>query len=118
MARRGLGSDPTSRPKKLIPTSAEEAQGADQGKRAESASEHGSVDAKVRTTVYLPESLAEYARDAVVALEGPPVRLSLSALVEAGVRAELERLEAEHNDGKPFEHRGTRQPKAGRRVSG
>ena len=49
--------------------------------------------AKVRATYYVEAELVERARNAAVTLMGPPHFLTLSALVEAGVRSEVERLE-------------------------
>ena len=57
---------------------------------------------KTRATFHLPVSLVEEARDATVALSGPPVRLTLAKLVEDGVRREVERLREQHNAGEPF----------------
>jgi len=42
------------------------------------------------------------ARAAVVALSGPPERLTLAALVERALRVELQRLAKAHNKGRPF----------------
>lgn len=61
---------------------------------------------RVRVTFYLPADLLEQARDATVMLQGPPVQLTLSGLAEAGIRAELDRLAAEHNGGRPWPPRG------------
>lgn len=59
-------------------------------------------DRKVRATFHLPVSLVEEARNATVALSGPPVRLTLARLVETAVRREIERLRDHHNQGQPF----------------
>jgi len=61
-----------------------------------------STGSKARATFHLPKALIESARDTVVALSGPPLRLTLAALVEAGIRRELERLKKAENAGKPF----------------
>jgi len=58
--------------------------------------------AKVKVTVLLPPDLADAARAAVVALAGPPERLTLARLAENAVRRELERLQKAHTGGKPF----------------
>lgn len=58
-----------------------------------------------RATFHLPNDLVEEARDAVVALSGPPLRLTLAAFVENALRSEIERLKRKHNDGKPFPRR-------------
>lgn len=60
---------------------------------------------KVRATFHLSPELFEAARDAVVALSGPPHRLTLAELAENAIRRELERLQAEHNKGKVFPKR-------------
>jgi hypothetical protein len=57
---------------------------------------------KVRATFHLPAALVDEARNAVVTLAGPPVRLTLARLVEDGIRRELDRLRKAHHDGKPF----------------
>jgi len=60
---------------------------------------------KVRATFHLPLDLFEEARDAVVYLSGPPVRLTLATLGEGALRRELDRLKKEHNRGKAFPKR-------------
>lgn len=57
---------------------------------------------KVKVTVLLPPDLADEARAAVVALAGPPERLTLASLTENALRRELERLKKAHTNGKPF----------------
>jgi hypothetical protein len=57
---------------------------------------------KVRATFHLPAALVDEARNAVVALAGPPVRLTLARLVEDGIRRELDRLRKAHHNGQPF----------------
>lgn len=57
---------------------------------------------KVRATFHLPKDLLEEARDAVVALSGPPVRLTLADLAENALRREVERLKKAHNKGRGF----------------
>jgi hypothetical protein len=47
----------------------------------------------------------EEARDAVVYLSGPPVRLTLAALAERALRRELDRLKKAHTEGKDFPRR-------------
>jgi hypothetical protein len=59
-------------------------------------------DRKVRATFHVPAALVEDARSAVIALAGPPLRLTLAALVESALRRELDRLKKAHNDGKPW----------------
>jgi hypothetical protein len=58
--------------------------------------------ARSRVTLRLPEDLVEAARDAVARLAGTPAETSLAALAERGLRAELGRLAAAHNHGRPF----------------
>lgn len=60
---------------------------------------------RTRATFQMDRELLERCRDTVVALSGPPVRLTLVDFVEAAVRAEIARLEAEHNDGESFPQR-------------
>jgi hypothetical protein len=56
----------------------------------------------IKATFNLPPPLVDEARAAVVALSAPPLRLTLAALVEKALRAELDRLEKDYNRGKPF----------------
>jgi hypothetical protein len=60
---------------------------------------------KERATFYLPSGLLEELRNAVVALRGASQRFTMAGIVEAGVRAELDRLASEHNKGAPFPNR-------------
>ena len=57
---------------------------------------------RTRATFQMDRELMERCRDTVVALSGPPVRLTLVDFVEAAVRKEIARLEEAHNDGEPF----------------
>ena len=57
---------------------------------------------KVRATFHLPRSLVDEARNATVALSGPPIRLTLARLVEEALRREIQRLCDTHNAGSPF----------------
>jgi hypothetical protein len=50
--------------------------------------------AKVRATFHLPRELMNEARNTVVALSGPPYRLTLAKLAENALRNEIERLKA------------------------
>ena len=63
---------------------------------------------KIRATVHLPHELFEAARDAVVQLSGPPVRLTLAALAEKALRRELARLKRTYNRGREFPRRSGR----------
>jgi hypothetical protein len=57
---------------------------------------------RARLTLRLPDDLVEAARDAVDRLAGTPAETTLTALAERGLRAELDRLAAAHNHGRPF----------------
>jgi hypothetical protein len=64
--------------------------------------------AKVRATFHLPEELMNEARNTVVALSGPPHRLTLAKLAENALRNEIERLKKERGGrsrGKDFPQR-------------
>ncbi len=63
---------------------------------------------KVRATFHLPSALFEEARDAVVQLSGPPLRLTLAALAETALRRELDRLKRAYNGGREFPRRSGR----------
>lgn len=56
----------------------------------------------VRGTFQMREDLLQSARNAVVALSGPPHRMTLAALVEGALAKEIERLQKKFNDGTPF----------------
>jgi len=64
--------------------------------------------AKSRLTLRLPDDLVEAARDAVARLAGTPEETTLTTLAERGLRAELSRLAAAHNHGRPFPPRRRR----------
>jgi hypothetical protein len=72
---------------------------------------------KVRATFHLPREVLDAARDAAVALSGPPVRLTLAHLAEIALRREVARLGREHHGGKPFPTRGA-DLKGGRPIKG
>lgn len=59
----------------------------------------------VRVTFHVEAELVDEARNAVVALAGHPVRLTLARLVNAALRRELARLQREHHNGKPWPRR-------------
>ena len=61
----------------------------------------------MKVTYNIPEELVEETRNAVKALSGPPLHLTLSSLVESALRRELARLRTEHNGRRPFEGPGT-----------
>ena len=58
-----------------------------------------------RTTFHLSVDLVERARNAVYALSGPPVRMTLAQLAEDGLTKAVEALEKKHNGGAPFPQR-------------
>lgn len=57
---------------------------------------------RARITVQVDAELAEQARDAVMWLHKIDVHTTISAIAEAGLGHELQRLADEHHDGKPF----------------
>lgn len=57
---------------------------------------------KMKLTVLVPKEIAAMARDTVIALSGPPVRLTLSGLAENALRNEIDRLQKRYHQGKPF----------------
>jgi len=70
---------------------------------------------KVRATFHLPEDLLGEARDAVTALMGPPLHLTLAELAENALRREVARLKKARNRGKNFPRRRA-DLKGGRRI--
>lgn len=70
---------------------------------------------KARATVHVSVELFDQVRDAVVALSGPPWRMTLSDFATSAFERELERLRQERNEGKPFPKR-TEQLRAGRPI--
>ena len=69
---------------------------------------HPPAAARARLTLRLPDDLVEAARDAVARLAGTQEETTLTALAERGLRAELDRLAATHNHGRPFPPRSGR----------
>lgn len=65
---------------------------------------------RARATFHLDEDLVAECRDATIHLSGPPVRLTLSRLVEDALRAEVDRLKRKHNENKPFPVYGEKLP--------
>ncbi len=57
---------------------------------------------KVRATLYLSSDLLDQARNAAVHLAGFPARLTLAKLAENALRAELQRLKDQFNNGQDF----------------
>jgi hypothetical protein len=74
----------------------------DASARARRQTQPATGGAKVRATFHLPQDLLDAARAAVVQLSGPPVRLTLAQLAQNAIRAEVQRLQHEHNEGRPF----------------
>lgn len=72
----------------------------EQGERARMPRERRKT---AKLTVTLDQTLYDRARGAADALAGPPERLTLAELTRRGLENELALLEAEHNDGKPFD---------------
>jgi hypothetical protein len=57
---------------------------------------------KVRATLYLSADILDQARNAAVHLAGFPARMTLAKLAENGLRAELQRLKEQFNNGQDF----------------
>jgi len=64
----------------------------------------------------IPPDLADSIRDCVVALSGPPSRLTIDGFAEEAFRREVERLRRLHHAGQPFERRPYN-PRPGRPVA-
>jgi hypothetical protein len=70
---------------------------------------------KARVSLRVSADLLEAARDASAYLSQEQERVTLGELAEEALRAELHRLAAEHNSGRPFPPRPRdRKPRAGR----
>ena len=61
--------------------------------------------AKVRATFYVSAEVLEAARDTAAYLAGHPLRLTLAALVENALLAELKRLRDQYHGGQQFPRR-------------
>lgn len=57
---------------------------------------------KVWVSFEIPADVMEAVNDAAAALSGSPTRLTVGELAEQALRAEVKRLAAEHNRGRPF----------------
>src|SRR5258707_12834944 len=57
---------------------------------------------KVRATLYLSSDVLDQARNAAVPLAGYPARLTLAKLADSALRAELQRLNDQYNNGQHF----------------
>ena len=64
--------------------------------------------ARVRASFSLPPEVLDAVRDAAAHLSSGPGRMTLAELAEQALRAEVERLAAAHNRGRPFPHRPPR----------
>ena len=60
---------------------------------------------KIRATFHLRADLFDEVRDCVVALSGPPHRLTLAAMAEDALEERLKKLRKTANKGKPFPKR-------------
>ena len=86
------------------------------GRPAPSRTKKGPSKAKKgRYTFHLDQALLEEVRDAVSALSGPPLHLTMAAFAETALRRELQRLQKAENGGEPFPPR-QQDLKGGRRV--
>ena len=85
--------------------------GSDRAKPQQSEDTHSLVPSnerrgrKVRASFYLSAEILDELRNVVVALSGPPDRLTLSDLAEGALRRELERLKRVHRRGNDFPKR-------------
>ena len=59
----------------------------------------------VRATFHLPYDLVEECRDTVVALSGPPHRMTMAKLLRTALRPRLKQLRDEFNKGERFPRR-------------
>lgn len=87
------------------PTSPEQSPSAPISNRRKQRAKQPQRPKKIRATLYMPAELLEEARDATVFLAGYPARLTLAAIAEKAIRAELARLKKRYNDGKDFPQR-------------
>ncbi len=98
MKRKTIGESPLdallSKPRKTSST-----------KKAHNKPQNLSNAVRERVTVSLPSDLIEECRNAVVALSGPPLRLTLAGMVEEALHRELVLLKRAQNDGKDFPER-------------
>lgn len=67
-----------------------------------------------RVTAHLDGQLAEDVRNCVVALQGPPLHLTMTKFLEEASRAYMTRLQKEQNKGKPFPLRASVAVRRGR----
>lgn len=83
-----------------VPPSAPPSNGGGHGDRP-----RGRKPTRVRATYHLPVDLVEELRDTVVALSGPPLRLTVAGTVAGAVRDRLKALRDKHNNGERFPRR-------------
>jgi len=91
-----LGSDPLDG---LVPDEAPARNGTPKRKPKPAAKAEAEKPKRIRATFHLPEDLVDAARDAAYWTPG----LTLAAIAEAGLRAEVRRLEKKR--GEPFPRR-------------
>lgn len=85
----------------------------------EAAAKHPAARQAVYRVSFVPDrAVLERARNAAFALAGPPESLTLTELLNAALRREVERLERAHNRGKAFPARSEKGLRPGRRVGG
>jgi hypothetical protein len=102
--RRTIGENPLDAlltPRRAAPRPAD-TRGKGKGRPAGKSRPEPSSSASARATFHLPVGLIDDAKNAVIALSGPPVRLTLAALVREALTRELERLRKVHYGGKPW----------------
>lgn len=80
----------------------------------ESHEEPAPVEANQRYSLTLPLSVLDAFKNAVIALSGPPLFLSVSDAGTQAIQQFTARLEKEYNEGKPFPKR-VREPRPGPR---
>lgn len=71
-----------------------------------------------KVTIEVDEAVLEGARDAVVALGRVNYGYTFRQFVNDALSAELDRLQGEHNGGKPFPDRGAQPLRKGPTVNG
>ena len=71
-------------------------------KKTDGKNRNGETSKKGRFTVQLSAEVVREARDIVIAMGGPPIRLTLSGLVEKALLSEFKRLKKAHNKGQNF----------------
>jgi hypothetical protein len=72
----------------------------------------------VRATFHLPAALVDEAKNAVVALSGPPWRLTLAGLMRDALAREIERLKDAYHAGEPWPRRSATRADGGSGLVG